>query len=239
MQTFLPSGYSFSPDKLLDPELIPRIQRMRYANGMNLFAYLRPFEWAIFIIGSIFLLLIFLMYINVYSENKKVISAESFIAGFFWISWNIIMLAIMSYRDFYKPKQEYYTATFEYSPKSNLHVKMTNDKFKPKSINDQKECSYIICASDDTELGKMNQGKFMPFTSKRASTFYKYYTYINKHHLEDKFAKKVVFKKDDRYTTTYANSQWILTNNKDTVLHLKDNSIVEQTNVVKDCKERK
>lgn len=150
---------------------------------------------------------------------------------------------------------EYYTEQrFKLADHSNLYITM-HGKI-PKTRLDKVQYPYEIHLSDDFNMdklekndddswdlndnrindlyyiGSVNNGKLKLQQSTIAAIFYKYAQYINQHHLAAKFKKCAYLEYDSRYMSTNNKPQVVLTNHKDTVLHMNENATVEQTNVV-------
>lgn len=228
MQTFLPANYRFSPSKLLDAE-----ERYKFAHPID-----TTHIWGYFIAATICLLLVIVIFI-ICNKNKNHLvglKAKLYIIVEFALSMGILIFALMPVHYSPEPYFLYKSEDFKYTDRGNLVITMLGKAPKPTKIDDHKPYPYQLCYKGDMEyihLGTMKNGKFTPGNEDPAPTFYKYYQYIQQHKLADKFKHNVTLKRDGRYQTRNGKAQWVLTNNKDVILHLVDNTKVKQTSVVK------
>lgn len=244
MQAFLPNGYRFTVNNMLN-------QHLYLVNEISEII-------AILVIGI--LLTIFCSYIK-YFITSRFWKISSYILMLVIILGSFSMASFIYINTFTKsPIAQpcmYSDQEFKFAAESNLYIKI-NDSYglknnEPKTRLDNTEYPYDIYISDDFDvyhdglnhnrdadetnsrhyIGSMNHGKFKPNNTQFAAIFYKYTQYIKQNHLDNKFKKCAYFEYDARYMTNDHKPQIVLTNHKDTVLHFKDNATVKQLEVVK------
>ena len=234
MNAFLPAGYCFSPNKLLNDFL-------KY-NIFHPVSSVRIWEYWIFAIVCLLLSI----GITIHISNKKVHLDK--ISKVSWYIFLVVMSSVLFVGTGYyfastainSDPHLYYSfytnSAFKCADKGNLSVRMLDNNPHPIKIDDHKPYPYKLHYDDDDEgdeyLGTMKNGKFTPSTDGLGPTFYKYCQYIQQHKLADKFKHDATLKRDGRYQTRDGKAQWVLTNNKDVILHLVDNTSVGQAHVV-------
>lgn len=271
MQTFFPSGYSFSPDKLInnknDKFIVENAHMSHLGETINL----------IIIVLSIILLIWILFSKGSRNENDteddfvskgprnendtkddpSTDTMTKFIKMAALVPCVLMLLNLNSQMNETITKTYEANAPFELPIKSNLSVHMLDKQHRPKSIKDHKpypykiyldnskKYSYYLQSSDryfmtgrykmylhkKVNIGKVQNNKFIPADNDLAAIFYKYHVYIMKHNLADKFSKKIIFKPDGKYLTNNRYVQWVVTNDKDTVLYFDDDSHIVQSKI--------
>lgn len=234
---FLPNGYRFIVNNMQDSQ-----------------HYLSKLHFILVSVILIMLIIFILAIIGIYIPNttasvrkRKILllcSTAAILSGLVIVNTvyqNNFSRTPLSVDDYYTKQH------FKLADHSNLFITM-HGKI-PKTRLDKAQYPYEIHLSDDFDIdklekdletdddgsyyiGSVSNGKLKPQPSTIAGIFGKYVQYINQHHLADKFKKCAYLEYDSRYVSTDNKPQVVLTNHKDTVLHLKDTSIVEQANVV-------
>lgn len=266
MQTFLPSSYSFSLNKLIDLQVYQfvteeyKMYEDRYWTSL--------YALVILVIIAIICGILYLICHNSTQKFQKNIAKIICLLKpciiFVPIIWLfiIIPIAYVQLKQSVKPIDYYYqTAFFKLPMKSNFHVHTLNEHDRPQSLYDHKQYPYKIYLDDSKKysyylegepsiesdeyllstgkpmkkfyIGMMKNGKFTPVDTELGAIFYRYYVYITKHNLSQKFAKKMIFKPDGKYLFNNGSVQWVLTNDKDVVLHFDDTPNVIQGKVIK------
>ena len=229
MNTFLPASYRFAPSKLLNAS--SKYNLMHPMNSTRI--------W-----GNLLSIIIFLLIIGIFIytgiNGRRLLKSETDYFIFLGLILLLFLGIAVSRGIVSRSKPESYSSyileRFKYTDKSNLAIKMLDNGSKPTKIDDHKPYPYQLYYHSNNKyvcLGTMKNSKFTPGNEDPAPMFYKYYQYIQQHKLADKFKHDVTLKRDGRYQTRNGKAQWVLTNNKDVILHLVDNTKVKQTSVVK------
>ena len=264
MQTFLPSSYSFSLDKLIDLRVY---QSVTEEYKMHEAEY--KFSLYMLVILVIIAIICGILYLICHNSTQKfqknIVKIIVFLKPciiFIPIIWLFIMIPVtyVQLKHSVKPIDYYQTAFFKLPMKSNFHVHTLDEHERPQSLYDHKQYPYKIYLDDSKKysyylegepsiesdeyllytgkpmkkfyIGMMKNGKFTPVDTDLGAIFYRYYVYITKHNLSQKFAKKMIFKLDGKYLFNNGSVQWVLTNDKDVVLHFDDIPNVKQGKVI-------
>ena len=231
---FLPNGYRFIVNNMQDSQ--------RYFSKLHIIL--------VFVI-LIMLILFISVLIGIHIPNITICARKvSFICLTTAILSGLVIVGTVYQNNFSRTPlfvDEYYTEQhFKLANRSNLFITMHGQI--PKTYLDKTQYPYEIHLSDDFDMNKLekndnnssdlnyigsvNNGKLKLQQSTIATIFYKYIQYINQHHLATKFKKCIYLEYDSRYISTNNKPQVVLTNHKDTILHMNENAAVEQTNVV-------
>lgn len=225
MNTFLPSSYVFNTNNVLTPS------KMDINDGS---IFLRQYQTPLIVIIFIFTFVMFLlMAIAAIKQMKKTLIAIIFLIGVSVIMYPIAFSKILG-----KPFDD--DCEFRLHENSNLIVKQ-NENDSPIVGNEKKGYDYKFYVKDATKpdhliyLGQTKKKEmFLDDKTNTSQLFTNYYYYVQKHHLNDKFAKKLYFVKDSNTTDINGVPQYVL---KGDGITLKIKSDKDQTYQIYTAKE--
>lgn len=201
MNTFLPSSYVFNTNNVLTPSKMD-------INDWSIF--LRQYQTPLIVIIFIFTFVMFLlMTIAAIKQMKKTAIAILFLTVLSIIMYPIAFSPILG-----KPFDD--DCEFRLHENSNLIVKqIENDS--PIVGNEKTGYDYKFYVKDTTKpdhliyLGQTKKKEiFLDDKTNTSQLFTNYYYYVQKHHLNNKFAKKLYFEKDPNTTDVNGVPQYVL-----------------------------
>lgn len=245
MQTFLPSGYNFSLNQLINFN--------DYQNGITTKIIILSIISIIFgLIAGIIAISVLRDVHNDHKHGKAGFETSLFsILGVISVCMMIVCFSFVPIFQNDLHTEDFIEQDFCYPvTNSNLVIRcigtnnivnnLVNDVSGkristniPQSIHDKGEYPYELYvkkADSKYYLGTMKNNIFRPAKTYIASVFYKYIQYAQGHHLENKFKQNMYFIQNNKYLSGNK-VQWILTNNHDTDLHLVDNTTVKESKI--------
>lgn len=201
MNTFLPNSYVFNTNNVLTPSKMD-------INDWSIF--LRQYQTPLIVIIFIFTFVMFLlMTIAAIKQMKKTAIAILFLTVLSIIMYPIAFSPILG-----KPFDD--DCEFRLHENSNLIVKqIENDS--PIVGNEKTGYDYKFYVKDTTKpdhliyLGQTKKKEiFLDDKTNTSQLFTNYYYYVQKHHLNNKFAKKLYFEKDPNTTDVNGVPQYVL-----------------------------
>ena len=201
MNTFLPNSYVFNKNNVLTPSKMD-------INDWSIFS--RQYQTPLGVIILIFIfVMVILMVIAAMEQMKKI-----WIAIFFLTVVSVGLYLIAFSPILGKPFND--DCEFRLHENSNLIVKqIENDS--PIVGNEKKGYDYKFYVKDTTKpdhliyLGQTKKKEmFLDDKTNTSQLFTNYYYYVQKHHLNDKFSKKLYFVKDPNTTDVNGVQQYVL-----------------------------
>lgn len=109
----------------------------------------------------------------------------------------------------------------------SYHFKSNKNALFKSNINSSE---YDVMRNKHIELGKMNNGKFIPNNNAKSILFGRYCQYVKQHHLESHFTTKLKYSLSLDYVNSDYKPTWVLVGDNLT-LHLAKAKLLSDSNL--------